>query len=237
MISTNIGVTHKFPPKFTLVIGNKNYSSWSMRPWLALAGRGIPFAEVLIPLDHPNTKQQVLQYSPTGQVPVMKYGQLLVWDSLAIVEYVNDMHPEAGLWPQELEYRAVARALCAEIHSGFQAFRQACPMNLRRRQAGRLTSQADQDVLRMVNYWRQLRLSAGGSGPFLFGEFGAVDAFFAPLASRIRSYEIPVDRVANEYIDAIYNFPAFQKWYQAAIAEPWKIASVDGTDRSGIQRR
>jgi glutathione S-transferase len=237
MVSTNHGAKPKFPPKLTLVIGNKNYSSWSLRPWLAMAGRGIPFAEVLIPLDHANTKQQVLQYSPTGLVPALKYGNLMVWESLAIIEYVNDLHPEAALWPEDIEYRAIARALAAEIHTGYLALRQQCPMNLRRRAAGRITPTAEADVMRLVNYWRRFRLEAGGGGAFLFGEFGAIDAMFAPLATRIRSYEIPVDRVANEYIDAIYNLPAFQKWYQAAAAEPWKIAATDNIDKPQAPRR
>jgi glutathione S-transferase len=231
MVATNIHDKPKYPPKLTLVIGNKNYSSWSLRPWLAMAAKNVPFAEVLIPLDHPNTKQQVMQYSPTGQVPALKYGNLLLWESLAIIEYVAEKHPEANLWPEEQEYRALARVLASEVHSGFQAFRAHCPMNLRRRAARRMTSGVDEEVMRLCNYWRKFRLEAASAGPFLFGEFGAVDAMMAPLATRIRSYEIPVDRVTNEYIDAIYDLPAFQKWYQAAVAEPWKIASTDNIDK------
>ena len=231
MLTTNIGAQPKFPPKLTLIIGNKNYSSWSLRPWLAMAVKNIPFAEVLIPLDHPNTRQQVLQYSPTGLVPALKFGNLLLWESLAIIEYVAEKHPEANLWPEEPEYRALARSLAAEVHSGFQALRQHCPMNLRRRGARRSTPAVDADVMRLASYWRRFRLEAAGTGEFLFGEFGALDAMFAPLATRIRTYEIPVDRVTNEYVDAIFNLPAFQKWYQAAVAEPWKIASVDNIDK------
>lgn len=231
-IGTNIGAeAPKYPPKLTLVIGNKNYSSWSLRPWLAMAAKGIPFAEVLIPLDQANTRQQVLQYSPTGLVPALKFGNLLLWESLAIIEYVAEKHPEANLWPEEPEYRAIARSLAAEVHAGFQAFRAHCPMNLRRRAARRLTSQVEAEVMRLSNYWRRFRLEASG-GPFLFGEFGAIDAMFAPLATRIRSYEIPVDRVTNEYVDAIYALPAFQKWAQAAAAEPWRIASTDNIDKT-----
>jgi glutathione S-transferase len=231
MISTNIGEKPKFPPKLTLIIGNKNYSSWSLRPWLAMAACNIPFAEVLIPLDHPNTRQQVLQYSPTGLVPVLKFGNLIVWETLAIIEYVAEKHPEANLWPEEQEYRAIARSMAAEVHAGFQALRQHCPMNLRRRAARRLTPAVEADVMRLANYWRRFRMEAADKGPFLFGEFGAVDAMFAPLATRIRSYEIPVDRVTSEYVDAIHNLPAFQKWQQAAIAEPWRIASTDNVDK------
>lgn len=231
MIGTNIGQQPKFPPKLTLVIGNKNYSSWSLRPWLAMAAKNVPFAEILVPLDHPNSRQQVLQYSPTGLVPALKYGNLIVWETLAIIEYVNEKHPEANFWPEEPEYRAIARSMAAEVHSGFQAIRQHCPMNLRRRAARRLTPAVEADVMRLANYWKRFRMEMADRGPFLFGEFGAVDAMFAPLATRIRSYEIPVDRTTNEYIDAIYSLPAFQKWYQAAIAEPWRIASTDNVDK------
>jgi glutathione S-transferase len=221
----------KFPPKLTLVIGNKNYSSWSLRPWLAMAGRGISFAEVLIPLGHANTRQQVMAYSPTGLVPALKFGDLLLWESLAIIEYVAEKHPEANIWPEDPVDRALARSLAQEVHSGYQAFRQHCPMNLRRRAARRLTPQAEAEVMRMAGYWRQFRLQSAGSGDFLFGEFSAVDAMFAPLATRIRSYEVPVDRAANDYVDAIYNLPAFQKWYQAAVAEPWKLEATDNIDK------
>lgn len=231
MATTNIGDKPKFPPKLTLVIGNKNYSSWSLRPWLAMAAKNIPFSEVLIPLEHPNTRQQVLQYSPTGLVPALKFGNLLLWESLSIIEYVADKHPEANLWPEEPEYRAIARSLAAEVHAGFQALRNHCPMNLRRRAARRMSPAAEADVMRLANYWRRFRAESAGGGPFLFGEFGAVDAMFAPLATRIRSYEIPVDRVTNEYVDAIYNLPAFQKWYLAGAAEPWRIANVDNVDK------
>lgn len=230
-IGTNILDKPKFPPKLTLVIGNKNYSSWSLRPWLAMAAKGVPFAEVLVPLDHPNTRQQVLQYSPTGLVPALKYGNLMVWETLAIIEFVNEKHPEAKFWPEEQEYRAVARAMASEVHAGFQALRAHCPMNLRRRGARRLTPAVEADVLRLSSYWKRFRAELGNNGPFTFGEFGAVDAMFAPLATRIRSYEIPVDRQTHEYVDAIHSLPAFQKWHQAAVAEPWRIASTDNIDK------
>jgi len=230
-MTTNITNPPKFPPKLTLVIGNKNYSSWSLRPWLAMAAKGVPFSEILVPLGHPNTAQQVLQYSPTGLVPALKYGNMVLWESLAIIEYVAEKHPEAKLWPEEQEFRALARSLACEVHSGFGALRAHCPMNLRRRAARRLTSAAEADVMRLIGYWKKFRMELAPDGNFLFGEFGAVDAMFAPLATRIRSYEIPVDRMTNDYIDAIYELPAFQKWYQAAIAEPWRIDSTDNIDK------
>lgn len=226
----------KFPPKLTLIIGNKNYSSWSMRPWLAMAARGVPFAEVLIPLGHANTSQQILQYSPSGKVPVLKFGTLMIWESLAIIEYVAEKHPEHRLWPADPDQRAQARALSNEIHAGFSAFREHCPMNLRRRAPRKLSPGADTDVMRLVAYIRRFRMEAVNSGHFLFGDFSAADAMMAPLMTRIRSYEIPVDRIANDYIDAIYDNPAFQKWYQAGIAEPWRIDSTDNIDKQQQQR-
>lgn len=231
MPSTNIGVQHKWPPKLTLVIGNKNYSSWSLRPWLAMAATGVPFAEVLVPLDFPNTKQQILQYSPTGLVPALKYGHLVLWESMAIIEFVNDKHPEAKLWPEDPEIRGLARSLATEVHAGYQALRAHCPMNLRRRAGRRLSSEAEADVQRLITHWKRFRTEFGGTSDFLFGGFGAVDAMFAPIATRIRSYEIQVDRNAMDYVEAILNLPAFQMWYQAAIAEPWRIASTDNIDK------
>jgi glutathione S-transferase len=231
MPSTNIGVQHKFPPKLTLVIGNKNYSSWSLRPWLAMAATGVPFAEVIVPLEFPNSKQQILQYSPTGKVPALKYGNLLLWESLAIIEFVNDKHPEAKLWPEEQEIRALARALASEVHAGYPHLRAHCPMNLRRRAPRRMTAEVEAEVAYLVRQWKLYRNEFGTSGPFLFGNFSAVDAMFAPIATRIRSYEIPVDRNAMDYVDAILNLPAFHMWFQAAQAEPWRIPATDNIDK------
>jgi len=222
---------NRYPPKLTLVIGNKNYSSWSLRPWLAMAANNIPFAEVLIQLDQSNTRQLALQYSPTGKVPALKFGTLMIWESLAIIEYVADRHPEAGLWPADPDRRGLARALASEMHCGFQALRSHCPMNLRRKATRRLSPEAEQDVMRLTNYWRRFRAEAASEGDFLFGKFGAVDAMFAPVATRIRSYEIPVDQASNDYIDAIYALPAFKKWFDAGTAEPWRIPAVDNIDK------
>lgn len=230
-MKTNATVPPRFPPKLTLIIGNKNYSSWSLRPWLAMAAKGVPFAEILVPLGHANTKQQLQQYSPTGLVPALKYGNLVLWESLSIIEFANEKHPEAKLWPEDLEVRAIARSLALEMHAGFYALRQHLPMNLKRQSSRRLTSAAEAEVMRFAGYVRQLRLEYGGGGPFLFGEFCAADAMFAPLCTRFRSYEISVDRTTHDYIDAIYRLPAFQKWYQAAVAEPWKIDDVDNIDK------
>lgn len=236
-MKTNATATPRFPPKLTLIIGNKNYSSWSLRPWLAMAARGVPFAEVLVPLGHPNTRQQVLQYSPTGLVPVLKFGSLVVWESLSIIEYVNDKHPEARLWPQDPEVRAIARSLASEVHAGFRALRTHLPMNLKRQAPRDMSSACEADVMRFAGYVRQMRLEYAGNGAFLFGEFGAVDAMFAPICTRLRSYAVPLDRMTHEYVEAIYRLPAFQKWYQAALAEPWKMDEVDNIDKTRANSR
>lgn len=230
-MKTNATVPPRFPPKLTLIIGNKNYSSWSLRPWLAMAAKGVPFAEILVPLGHANTKQQLQQYSPTGLVPALKYGNLVLWESLSIIEFAAEKHPEAKLWPEDLEVRAIARSLALEMHAGFHALRQHLPMNLKRQSSRRLSSAAEAEVMRFAGYVRQLRLEYGAGGPFLFGEFCAADAMFAPLCTRLRSYEISVDRTTHDYIEAIYRLPAFQKWYQAAVAEPWKMDDVDNIDK------
>ncbi|MCZ8271228.1 MAG: glutathione S-transferase family protein [Beijerinckiaceae bacterium] len=230
-MKTNATVPPRFPPKLTLIIGNKNYSSWSLCPWLAMAAKGVPFAEILVPLGHANSKQQLQQYSPTGLVPALKYGNLVLWESLSIIEFVNEKHPEAKLWPEDIEIRAIARSLAMEMHAGFRAVRQQLPMNLKRQASRRLNSAAEAELMRFSDYVRHLRMEHGAGGPFLFGEFSAVDAMFAPLCTRIRTYEVPVDRMAQDYVDAIYHLPAFQKWYQAAIAEPWKMDDVDNIDQ------
>ncbi len=227
---TNAITPPRFAPQLTLIIGNKNYSSWSFCPWLAMAAKGIPFAEILVPLGHANTKQQLQQYSPTGLVPALKYGNLLVWESLSIIEFVNEKHPEAKFWPEDMEVRAIARSLAMEMHAGFRAVRQQLPMNLKRQGSRRFSSAAEAELARFSGYVRQLRMEYGSGGPFLFGEFCATDAMIAPLCTRIRNYEVPVDPMTLDYVDAIHRLPAFQKWYRAALAEPWKIDEVDNID-------
>jgi glutathione S-transferase len=174
----------------------------------------------------------LLQYSPTGQVPALKFGNLILWESLSIIEYVAEKHPEARFWPADIELRALARSLASEMHAGYQATRMHLPMNLKRQSPRRLTTASEVELMRFSGYVRQMRMEYGANGPFLFGEFGAVDAMFAPLCTRIRSYEVSVDRFTHEYVDAIYHLPAFQKWYQAAMAEPWKMDDVDNIDKA-----
>ena len=215
-------------PALTLVLGNKNYSSWSMRPWLALRAAGISFDELVIPLDRPETAEQIARYSPSGRVPALLDADLTVWDSLAIIEYAAERFPQARLWPAAREARAIARSASAEMHSGFQALRAHLPMNLKRKPAARaLTPEVERDVARIVAIWRDCRTQFGAGGPFLFGAFSAADAMFAPVVTRFDTYAVPVDGETRAYMDAILGHPAFQEWRRAALAEPWASEKYD----------
>jgi glutathione S-transferase len=214
----------------TLVIGNKNYSSWSMRPWLALAHHKIPFHEVIIPLGQPDSKSRMLQYSPAGKVPILIDGDATVWETLAILEHLNERFPEAQLWPEEKNARAHARAIATEMHGGFAALRQNCPMSLKRRRGRAMTPEALADLRRITEIWRNARETYGRGGDYLFGAFTAADCMYAPVATRIVSYEIKVDPVAAAYVEAIYRLPAFVAWRDAGLAEKWDYPSTDTVD-------
>ncbi len=204
----------------TLVIGNKNFSSWSMRPWLALRAGGIPFEEVRIPLYTPKTRAEILRWSPTGKVPALVEGDTVTWESLAICERVAELAPTAGLWPAGAPARAMARSVSAEMHAGFAALRGLCPCNLRIREQRDLTPEAAADVERIVSLWRECRERFGSGGDFLFGRFGIADAMYAPVVTRLRSYVIAVpDPVARRYTDAVLAWPHFLEWEAAALAE------------------
>jgi glutathione S-transferase len=208
----------------TLVIGNKNYSSWSMRPWLALAQHKIPFEEVLIPLHQPDNEAKIKNYSPAGKVPVLLDGEARLWESIAILVHLGERFAEAKLWPGEPAARAHARAIAAEMHAGFTHLRRHCPMNLWRpveRMA--LTPEVEADVKRVTEIWRGARERFGAGGDFLFGEFSAADCMYAPVAARIRTYAIPVDKVSAAYVQAIHALPAFCSWREAALKETWVI--------------
>ena len=211
----------------TLVIGNKNYSSWSLRPWLAMRHAGLDFEEVLVPLDQPETRERLLEESPSGLVPVLREGDLTVWDTLAICERVAELAPGAGLWPEDAAARAVARSVAAEMHSGFSALRSECPMNIRRRSAYTPTPAVEGDVARIVALWRDCRARFGLGGPFLFGAFTNADAMYAPVCTRFRTYGLPEDDVATAYIDAVHAHPAMRDWTEAARAEEWVVARSD----------
>ena len=188
-----------------LVIGNKNYSSWSMRPWLALRANDIPFEEVLISLYSGEAdKQRILDFSRSGKVPILVDGNVTVWDSLAIIEHIAERFPEKRLWPEHPAHRAHARSVSAEMHSGFAALRNECGMNLHRPvRAIELSADARANIARVEEIWRECRERHGQSGPFLFGAFGAADAMFAPVVHRFRTYAIEVTEETQRYMDAM----------------------------------
>lgn len=201
-----------------LVIGDKRYSSWSLRAALALEIAGVEYAEILIALNKPDTAQRILQHSPTGKVPLLKTAEGPVWDSLAIVEYLAEQQP--SLWPQDAYTRAVARSVCAQIHSGFVSLRTHMPMDLQHDQAlADVPADLAADIQQVCALWAECRAKFGQQGPFLFGQLSAADAFYAPVASRLRSYQVVLPPDASAYVEAIYNWPAFQRWYQAAQEE------------------
>jgi glutathione S-transferase len=205
-----------------LVIGNKNYSSWSLRPWIAMKVAGIPFEEILIPfgtpIGNPDFKARLAPYTPAGKVPVLIDGDTRVWETLAIMEYLAEKFPGHGLWPSDPKSRAEARVLASEMHAGFSALRAECPMNIRRPVKARAISAAAQgDVARIETMWQAARARHGG--PFLFGKFSAADAMYAPVVTRLDTYGIAVSRDTRDYMEAVMALPAFAEWRAAAIAE------------------
>jgi glutathione S-transferase len=206
----------------TLIIGNKNYSSWSLRPWIAMKTAGIAFEEKLIPLYEPGSREQILPYSPVGKVPVLIDGDRRIWESLSILEYLAEKFPEAHLWPADAGARAHARSVASEMHAGFAALRRYCTMNIwlppkPRPQPDAVTA----DVARVEALWLDCRNRYGGDGPFLFGAFGAADAMYAPVVSRFHTYGLPVGKVARAYMESIMALPAWAQWCAAAFEEPW----------------
>jgi len=212
----------------TLVIGNRNYSSWSLRPWLAMRVGGLDFAELVIPLDRPDTGARIAEHGPAGRVPVLHHGSVTVWESLAICEYVAEITPGAGLWPDDPAARAVARAVSAEMHAGFGALRAALPMNVRARRPGVPVAAAVRtDIERIGRLWRDCRDRFGAGGDYLFGRFSIADAMFAPVASRFRTYDVSLGSVERAYCDAVHALPAMAEWAAAAAAEPWTIEAEE----------
>ncbi len=213
-----------------LVIGNKNYSSWSMRPWLALRANKIPFEEIFIPLytDNAADKDRILSFSHSGKVPALIDGDITIWDSLAIIEYLAERFPEAGLWPEDRARRAHARSISAEMHSGFMALRNECGMNLHRPGgAVELSADARANVARIQEIWIECLERHGTLGPFLFGAFGAADAMFAPVVHRFRTYAIPVAPRAAAYMETMMALPAFAEWTRAGLAEALVIEKFE----------
>jgi glutathione S-transferase len=211
---------------FTLIVGNKRYSSWSLRPWLAMRQAGIPFDEIVIPLYRLESKAALLEQSPAGKVPVLKHDGRAVWDSLAIMEYLAETCPEARLWPADPGVRALARCISAEMHAGFQALRSGMPMDLCAHLPGQPRSDAVvADIERVTAIWRECRTRFGDGGPFLFGTFSIADAMYAPVATRFRTYGVELDAPCQAYADAMLALPAFLAWQAAAMQEPWVITS------------
>ena len=207
-----------------LIIGNKNYSSWSMRPWIAMKQIGLAFEEVVIPMNQPETRARMLEHSPTGLVPTLIDGDVTIFETIAILEYLNDRHPDAGLWPRDIGVRAHARAISAEMHAGFAALRRDCPMNIRRPVRKHLPSpEGLAQAQRVDALWTDARRRYGAGGPFLFGSFTAADAMYAPVVNRLHTYDVPRSPTAQAYMEAIMALPAWKEWEAASRAEPWVI--------------
>lgn len=204
----------------TLVIGDKRVSSWSLRPWLALRHSGIPFEEILVSLDLPDSAAQIRKHSPSGRVPVLKDGSLTIWDSISICEYVAEKFPEKRLWPADAAARAFARSMCAEMHSGFQNLRSQFWFNCVGEMAiARPATETARDIARIEELWGAARARWGKGGPFLFGAFTNADAFYAPVVSRFRTYNVRLGRAAKEYCETILALPAMTEWIAGARAE------------------
>ncbi|ARO32184.1 glutathione S-transferase protein [Rhizobium sp. NXC14] len=207
----------------TLYIANKNYSSWSFRPWMALTSAGVDFEEILIPFDDAGGNPKIKAISPSGRVPVLQHGALKIWESLAIIEYAAELYPDAGLWPRARAERALARSVSMEMLSSFRALRNACPMNIRRPKGTiALPDDVDADVSRIETIWRDLLQKSGG--PFLFGRFSGADAMFAPVVNRFDVYDLVSREETLTYMETMKAHPAWRKWEEAARAEPWIVA-------------
>lgn len=212
--------------KLTLVIGNKNYSSWSLRAWLTMKQVGLKFNEILVPILTPTSPEQIRRYSPSGQVPVLIDGNFKVWESLAICEYVADRF-SPNLWPKDLNARAIARAVSTEMHAGFINLRQYLPMDCRSRYPGEeITPNVQADIDRIKTIWRECRKEYGKSGDFLFGKFSIADAMFAPVTTRFITYGIDLDPVAEAYVEAIWGLPAMQEWLADAANESESLTHI-----------
>jgi glutathione S-transferase len=212
----------------TLVLGNKAYSSWSLRPWIALKQAGIAFDEIMVPIGVDDAGDEIRKHSPAGKVPILKDGDLTVWDSLAIIEYAAERFPDAGIWPEDRQARALARSISAEMHSGFVPLRNLCNMNTRKHYPGfALTPDVEANVARIDQIWTETRAAHGKSGPFLFGTWTGADAMYAPVVSRFKTYDVTVSGPARAYMEAVLALPAMREWYAAGAAETTVIAKYE----------
>lgn len=210
--------------KMKLFIGNKTYSSWSLRGWLPLVIVKADFEEILVPLDTDEFRAIMKEASPTGCVPVLHHGTVRVWDSLAIIDYIDKLYPEANLWPKDLAAFAHARSICAEMHSGLMALRSACPMNFRRKwQNLTISKKVMRDCNRVDAIWVETRKKFGSNGDFLFGEFSAADIMFAPVVGRFDTYNLPRSETSQAYMNAVLNHPAMVQWLAAAQKETQRV--------------
>ncbi|MGU3494911.1 glutathione S-transferase family protein [Xanthobacteraceae bacterium A53D] len=220
----------------TLIIGNKTYSSWSLRPWLALSAAGVAFDEQVLPLGTDAFRAFMAGRAAPGRVPLLLDGDMEVWDSLAIIEHVAERHPEKPFWPKDAAARAMARSISAEMHSGFTGVRRELPMNLARPpEPFALGAKAQGDVARITAIFNAARSRFGADGPFLFGAFSAADAMFAPVATRFDTYQVPLDAVSRSYVDAVLAQPDFVRWRDAALKEEWVVAE-DEVDWPTVKR-
>jgi glutathione S-transferase len=218
-------------PSLKLIIGNRNYSSWSLRPWLAMKANGLDFDEELIPLDTPQFRVAIAGYGAAGRVPILIDGDLVIWDSLAILEHLAERFPKGRHWWPRVDFlRAHARAAVAEMHSGFARVRGAMPMNLKRDPSlAPLDDGTRAEVARIEHLWSEaLRLSGG---PFLYGDFSIADVFYAPVATRFRSYAVALGEPASAYVPQIHAWPDFAAWRAAAIRKVWSNSATDGLYR------
>jgi len=211
---------------YTIVIGNKNYSSWSLRGWLAVKASGAPYEEVLIPLETEEWEARIGDFSPSRCVPVLIDGDATIWDSLAIIESLAERHPDAGFWSADPLARAHARSVSAEMHSGFTDLRGACPMNFRRRvEVLSVSDGVKKDVGRITALWAEARGDFGRDGPFLYGTWSAADIMFAPVVSRFRTYGLDVSAEALAYMEAVENHPHYAEWRKEGLKETWIVPS------------
>jgi glutathione S-transferase len=211
-----------------LVIANKAYSSWSLRPWILMKMLDLPFSEDVIPLDTPDFRPRVEAYQAGSTVPILVDGDVTVWESLAIMDYLAESYPDKAVWPKDKKSRAFARTIANEMHAGFRALRQACPMNVRKIHPPKERGEAvAKDVARITQLWNRALSTYGkpsGQGPFLFGSFTAADAMFAPVVTRLVTFSIPVDAACKAYCEAVLKTSAFRQWHTEALAEPWVVA-------------
>jgi len=218
-----------------LVIGNKAYSSWSLRPWIALKAHGVPFRETVICLQQDNTNAEIKTFSAAGKVPVLIHGAITVWESLAILDYLADTFPDKPWWPQDTAARAFARAVAAEMHAGFSALRSHMPMNVRASAPDKSRPvEVNADIARIEQIWTECRTHFGRGGPFLFGAFSNADAMYAPVVTRFKTYGVipTLNDTARAYCEAVLAFAPMQAWYAAAAAESWVIAKYEDLTRA-----